>query len=268
MGSKYLVWQDSERGKEEFQPSSMSRPESVIKNISIGKGFPGGKKIGYWGRNGNQCFATKEELSEFISLCSTHVEKYGNSLTYTLVTRSDFDEAVKAVQTGGTPDKKEEARESVVKDRPESRPSELKSDNLVMAFKIWANKNGYSFPIDASWSDDYSAKWSSLSVKWNQFSSGLRDDSLVLALAGLYPYGKVSSGGEVNAVVWNGKYIVDLSEGDKVMISDSSGNSLSEGTFEEGLKIISITAGAGAGKTIKDIDSMSNIMKMIGYIGG
>jgi hypothetical protein len=101
--SKQMVWYDKEYEKPEFYPSNLTSPEKVSESgdgdfkINLHLGYPGGKKVGDWSENGDQCFPTSDELKDFFSLCDKHVSLYGNKLTYTLATKADWDEATKNV---------------------------------------------------------------------------------------------------------------------------------------------------------------------------
>ena len=103
--SKQMIWTDKEYDRPEFLPSNLTAPlkENVDGTgdfgINIHLGYPGGKKVGYWSEKGDQVFSTKEELTEFFTYVDAHIKAIGNKITYTLCTRTDWDEAQKAVQT-------------------------------------------------------------------------------------------------------------------------------------------------------------------------
>jgi outer membrane protein OmpA-like peptidoglycan-associated protein len=103
--SKQMVWLDKEYDRPEFLPSNLTSPQKINDDgtsdfkINIHLGYPGGKKVGNWSEDGSQVFSTADELNDFFKLCETHKEKYGNKLTYTLSTKTDWDEAQKNVQT-------------------------------------------------------------------------------------------------------------------------------------------------------------------------
>lgn len=103
--SKQMVWLDKDYDRPEFLPSNLTSPLKVNDDltgdfkINIHLGYPGGKKVGNWSEDGSQVFSTADELNDFFSLCEKHREMYGNKLTYTLSTKSDWDEAQKNVQT-------------------------------------------------------------------------------------------------------------------------------------------------------------------------
>ena len=102
--SVQLIWLDKEFDRPEFLPSDIANP---IKTNEIGTsdfkinmhlGYPGGKKVGNWSEDGSQVFATADELKDFFSNCEKHRELYENSFSYTLVTKDDWDTAVKNVE--------------------------------------------------------------------------------------------------------------------------------------------------------------------------
>lgn len=103
--SKQMVWIDKEFDRPEFLPGNFTAPlkENVDGTgdfgINIQLGYPGGKKVGIWSEKGEQVFSTQEELKDFFTYVDKHISLYGNKITYTLCTRTDWDEAQKAVST-------------------------------------------------------------------------------------------------------------------------------------------------------------------------
>lgn len=102
--SVQLIWLDKEFDRPEFLPSDVSNPIKTNEigtsdfKINIHLGYPGGKKVGNWSEDGSQVFATADELKEFFSACEKHKELYDNSFSYTLVTKDDWDSAVRNVE--------------------------------------------------------------------------------------------------------------------------------------------------------------------------
>ena len=97
--SLQIVWIDKDFSKRyEFSPSNYTSPEkgkgSGDFKIGIHIGYPGGKKVGDWSE-GSHTFPTSDSLNEFFELCNKHKDKWGNSFTYTLATKNDWDEAAK-----------------------------------------------------------------------------------------------------------------------------------------------------------------------------
>ena len=102
--SVQLIWLDKEFDRPEFLPTDISNPIKTNEigtsdfKINIHLGYPGGKKVGNWSEDGSQVFATADELKDFFSNCEKHRELYDNSFSYTLVTKDDWDTAVKNVE--------------------------------------------------------------------------------------------------------------------------------------------------------------------------
>lgn len=145
--SKQMVWLDKDYDRPEFLPGNLTSPQKVNDDgtgdfkINIHLGYPGGKKVGNWSEDGSQVFSTADELNDFFKLCDAHKEKYGNKLTYTLSTRTDWDEAQKAVQTNkaapptaGTPSTPPVAVEEKIAGTP-STPNTEVEEILITAFK-------------------------------------------------------------------------------------------------------------------------------------
>jgi len=102
-GASQLVWRDVDfSNPDTFNPGNLTSPESIKPNdlvdngIKIHLGYPGGVNVGSWSE-GSQVFPTADSLNEFFQHCETHKQKYGNTFTYTLATKSDWDQATKNV---------------------------------------------------------------------------------------------------------------------------------------------------------------------------
>jgi hypothetical protein len=102
-GASQLVWRDIDfSNPDTFNPGNLTSPESIKPNdlvdngIKIHLGYPGGVNVGSWSE-GSQVFPTSDSLNEFFQHCETHKQKYGNAFTYTLATKSDWDQATKNV---------------------------------------------------------------------------------------------------------------------------------------------------------------------------
>lgn len=144
--SKQMVWLDKEYDRPEFLPSNLSSPQKVNDDgtgdfkINIHLGYPGGKKVGNWSEDGSQVFSTADELNDFFKLCEVHKDKYGNKLTYTLSTKSDWDEAQKNVQTNkvAPPDAATQSNPPAIEEKiagtPSTPPAEVE-EIVVTAFK-------------------------------------------------------------------------------------------------------------------------------------
>ena len=102
-GYTQLVWRDKDfSNPDTFNPSNLTSPESISPNdlvdngIKIHLGYPGGVNVGSWSE-GSQVFPSSDSLSDFFQHCETHKQKYGNTFTYTLATKNDWDQATKNV---------------------------------------------------------------------------------------------------------------------------------------------------------------------------
>lgn len=100
-GAKQLIWRDKDTTNvDQFNPVNFTNPEVISPSalldngLKIHLGYPSGVKVGSWSE-GSQVFSNAENLNEFFSICEKHKEKYGNSFTYTLVTKTDWDEATR-----------------------------------------------------------------------------------------------------------------------------------------------------------------------------
>lgn len=109
-GASQLVWRDKDTNNiDTFNPSNFTVPELITPNalndngLKLHRGYPGGKNVGNWSE-GSQVFSSAENLNEFFKYCETHRGKYGNKFTYTLVTKNDWDEAVRNVDANKATD--------------------------------------------------------------------------------------------------------------------------------------------------------------------
>ena len=109
-GASQLVWRDSDTDNPDvFKPNNFSSPELLKTNaltdngLKLHLGYPGGQKVGNWSE-GSQVFSNADSLNEFFGYCEKHKEKYDNKFTYTLATKNDWDEAVRAVDANKTAD--------------------------------------------------------------------------------------------------------------------------------------------------------------------
>lgn len=109
-GASQLVWRDIDTTNiDTFNPKNQRTPELITPNalvdngIKIHLGYPGGKNVGSWSE-GAQVFSSADNLNEFFNLCEKHKNKYGNAFTYTLVTKTDWDEAQKNIDANKASD--------------------------------------------------------------------------------------------------------------------------------------------------------------------
>ncbi len=97
-GSNQLIWRDNGSNYDIFEPSNLNTIDSISSDIGLRLySSDGGVSVGY--SEGDQLLANKENLTEIVKLCEKHIELYGNKFTYTLVTKNDWDEASKVVET-------------------------------------------------------------------------------------------------------------------------------------------------------------------------
>lgn len=105
-GAKQMVWYDNDYiNLKQFKPFNFKNPDTkgtVNGNFELGihKAYQGtklGKKVSNYSY-GSQCFCDEESLKEFFELCKKHKDLYGNTFTYTLATKKDWDAAERAVE--------------------------------------------------------------------------------------------------------------------------------------------------------------------------
>lgn len=109
-GATQLVWRDNDTNNPDvFSPHNYSNPELITPNVLTDNGlkfhlgYPGGQKVGNWSE-GSQVFSNADNLNEFFGYCEKHKDRYDNKFSYTLATKNDWDEAVKAVDANKTGD--------------------------------------------------------------------------------------------------------------------------------------------------------------------
>lgn len=276
-GAQFLTWIDGDLTTPYFQPKDMSKPNTEVVNIKIGRGFPGGKKVGNWSTMGEQCFSTADELQEFIELCKKHANTYENSFTYTIVTKADWENATidsEANKADPTSDPKIVGKADSPKppaqtaDKPEPKPKELKNDTEVLAFQVWANKNGEKISTDGLWGNQTSGSWNKLGKKFLKYIGHVIDSDLRLVFARLFPYGgaqKLSDGSYQFVSNFNNqKYRIALYENKRfAMLSNTTNTVISKGGYDNGCCALTVTEGQYSGKTFKDENAWENIRKLV-----
>jgi hypothetical protein len=135
-GASQLVWRDSDTDNPDvFNPHNYSTPELITPNILTDNGlkfhlgYPGGQKVGNWSE-GSQVFSNADSLNEFFGYCEKHKEKYDNKFTYTLATKNDWDEAVKAVDANKTSDNLSPTQSQTVQSATQSSAPQPDASNL------------------------------------------------------------------------------------------------------------------------------------------
>jgi len=278
IGSKQMIWVDKDFKKPEFYPSNMSTPikedENGLSDFGIGihLGYPGGKKVGNWSIDGSHVFSTKDELEDFFNMCSKHNEKYGNSFTYTLVTKTDWDNATitnEANKNDAIQIEPQKAKpDVVVKNKPLSKPNELKNSTDILAFQVFSNKLSNKIDMDGIWGNNSQSAWDSLKSKYITLLGGMNDSDLRLAQARMYPYGKPvknSDGTYIFQSAFNNqKWTLNLFENKRFyVVNNNTGLASSKGNYDDGCNILNVTDGLNAGQTFKDDNTWNNIRKLV-----
>jgi hypothetical protein len=135
-GATQLVWRDNDTDNPDvFNPNNYSKPELITPNVLTDNGlkfhlgYPGGQKVGNWSE-GSQVFSNADNLNEFFGYCEKHKEKYDNKFTYTLATKNDWDEAVKAVDANKTGDNLSPTQSQTVQSATQSSAPQPSVSNL------------------------------------------------------------------------------------------------------------------------------------------
>jgi hypothetical protein len=135
-GATQLVWRDNDTDNPDvFNPNNYSKPELITPNVLTDNGlkfhlgYPGGQKVGNWSE-GSQVFSNADNLNEFFGYCEKHKEKYDNKFTYTLATKNDWDEAVKAVDANKTGDNLSPTQSQTVQSATQSSVPQPSASNL------------------------------------------------------------------------------------------------------------------------------------------
>jgi hypothetical protein len=275
-GASFLFYEDDNVNSPSFTPRNLAKPKTMPYNVVIGRGFPGGKNVGFWGMFARQCFSTEPELSEFLSLCQKHVEKHGNSITYTLVTKNDWTKATQNAtvnkndpgtdpETAANPPEEKAAAE--VKDKPAGKPAELKNSTDVKAFQILANKSGEKVKEDGSWGPESNAAWEKLKEAYLKKIGFVSNSTIRLCASRLYPYGKVVKQPDGTYIYQspfnNNKYTITLYSNERFMFYDNLlQKSIGMGSFSDACLEMSATVN-GSKFVQKGPNAWDNIRKML-----
>lgn len=273
-GAQYLVWYDNKFDRPEFFPNNMAKPVKADRTFYITKGFPGGKNVGHWGLEGNQCLSNQRDFDDFMLLCDKHQQEYGNSFTYTLATQDDWENAT--IQETANKIKNSIAAATAAleksyekKDEPVKRPSELGSEKKILAFQLWANKNGKKLVTDGKWGPQTSDAWDSLKSKFtDEVYKRTKDENIWLGLARLAPYGDLLDVGQGKYIFKskfnNNRYSILLTDGTNFSVfSELANKLLLKGTYEDGCRILNVTDGYNKGKKFKDDNAWNNVRKTV-----
>lgn len=273
-GATHLVWTDKTLDKPDFMPDNMAKPAKTQRAFYLTKGYPGGIKVGHWGMNGDQCFSSSRDLEDFLALCSKHQQKYGNSFTYTLVTKSDWDQARTEQDANPTEpildseDKSPTVKPYLAKDEQAKKPQILDTEIKVLAFQVWAGKNGSKIQEDGVWGEQTNGAWQKLERKFKQAVSRIKDGDVWLGLARLAPYGSEIDLGQgvygFKSKFNNNRYSILLQEQKKFSIFDEVANVMvSSGEFANGCLTLKVTTGKNQGKTFTDDTAWDNVRKIV-----
>lgn len=179
-GAKELVWRDTAVDKSNiFMPNNYSIPEemiadgSIIDNtIKIHAGFVGNTRslsVNNWSF-GDIVFEKKIDLDDFFTLCETHKNIYGNSFTFTLCTKTDWQAADVLVKR----DKEEDKKAVISNDNNDSTTLINKSISEI----INNTKNGELFTTSNSISATFGS-YSSTNIDTNNITdNGINDNSI------------------------------------------------------------------------------------------
>ena len=276
--SKQMIWLDTEFKKPEYLPSNLSKPIKENKlgtgdfGITIRNGFPGGKKVGNWSVDGSQTLSTKEDSTEFFDLCNKHKEKNGDSFTYTLVTKKDWDSAIANVEANkgdanSTTDPQKEKAPVALNDKPQDKPKELANKTDILSFQVYSNKNSVNVTSDGTWGENTKNAWNQLKTKYIKQIGFVKDSDLRLLMARLFPYGRVNKNTDSTFTFTspfnNEKWTINAFENKRFFIFDKYGTVLSKGNYDDGCLKLTVTEGKYVGKTFKDDNAWDNVRKLV-----
>ena len=273
--SKQMVWLDKEFKKPEYLPANLSKPIKENKlgtgdfGIAIQNGFPGGKKVGNWSVDGSQTLSTKEDSSEFFDLCNKHKEKNGDSFTYTLVTKIDWDSATANVESNKADVIKatEAEKNTVLKDKPQDKPSELSNSIDITSFQVFSNKNSVNVTADGTWNENTKNSWNKLKSKYMESIGFVKDSDLRLLMARLYPYGKAVKNTDgtytFTSPFNNEKWTINAYDNKRFFIFDKNSKLISKGNYDNGCRTLTVTEGKNTGKTFRDDNAWDNVRKLV-----
>ena len=276
--SKFLIWRDTSFDRPEFVPNEISKPIKTDRLFRLDKGFPGGVNVGHWGIDGNQLFSSLKDMESFNDLCGKHQSIHGNSFTYTLVTKQDWENAV--VEQKANPDepildeeKPVNDKEIVVEDKPEQVPQELNTKTKILAYQVWNNKqNGTRIPEDSSWNEQSKSEWEKTKDLFLLKVMPSEDENIWLGFARLSPFGNtylLDNSSDVygyKSNFSNNVYTIVLRPNSEFVITKNVDDTILEiakGTFSDGCKTISPTTGNYKGQTFKDDVAWTNIKKLV-----
>ena len=279
-GATFLLWRDKSFDRPEFTPEDMPKPLRLERKVMLTKGFPGGVNVGHWGLEGDQLFSNINDIDGFMRLCVKHQETYGNSFTYTVVTKQDMENAV--VEQKANPDepileeeKKAAEKENVTTDKNLTAPEFLNTETKILAFQSWSNrKKETKLKEDSKWTEADKEAWDRNGDEFQVFVNPVEDDNIWFVMALIEWDNKTSTFLMEDEKTYayqqtfkNNSYRIKILPGNNFtmfMIDKESGieTQISNGKYSDGCRTLNLESGKYQGMTFKDTSAVDNIIKI------
>ena len=144
-----------------------------------------------------------------------------------------------------------------------TRPKELADNNSVMAFQIYANKNGTQLAEDGLYGKKTAGAWNLLGATYMKKLNGITNGNLKIVYSRFYP--KAESFGNIVQAFFGNKMVASFGDDGKISIIDQKTmTNYATGTYANGGRKVNITTGAKSGQTFETTNvytTLANIVK-------
>jgi hypothetical protein len=144
-----------------------------------------------------------------------------------------------------------------------TRPKELADNNSVLAFQIYANKNGTQLAEDGLYGKKTDGAWKLLGASYIKKLNGIKNGNLKVVYSRFFPKGE--SFGNIVQAYFGDKMVASFGDDGTVSIIDQKTmTNYATGTYANGGRKINITTGVKSGQTFETSNvytTLANIVK-------
>jgi hypothetical protein len=144
-----------------------------------------------------------------------------------------------------------------------TRPKELADNNSVLAFQIYANKNGTQLAEDGLYGKKTDGAWKLLGASYIKKLNGITKGNLKVVYSRFFPKGE--SFGNIVQAYFGDKMVASFGDDGTISIIDQKTmTNYATGTYANGGRKVNITTGVKSGQTFETSNvytTLANIVK-------
>lgn len=144
-----------------------------------------------------------------------------------------------------------------------TRPKELSDNNSVLAFQIYANKNGTQLAEDGLYGKKTDGAWKLLGASYMKKLNGITNGNLKVVFSRFYP--KAESFGNIVQAFFGDKMVASFGDDGKISIIDQKTmTNFATGNYANGGRKVNISTGSKSGQTFETSNvytTLANIVK-------